>query len=84
MPTVKIYTSKFCIYCNMAKQLLTKLNLIFEEIDINQDEKAREELMSKHNWRTVPMIFINDKFVGGYDDLNRLQQSEQLKNYLST
>jgi len=26
-------------------------------------------LKKKHNWKTIPLIFVKGKFIGGYDDM---------------
>ena len=35
--------------------------------------------MENNGWRTVPMIFIDDKFIGGFDDTNKLQRRSIIK-----
>jgi glutaredoxin 3 len=53
-------------------------NLVFSEINIEDDEKWREEMIARSNRRTVPQIFIGDKHVGGCDDLFALDSSGEL------
>jgi len=72
MTPVKIYTTTYCPYCMRAKGLLSSLNVPFEEIDVEKNDALREELIEKYNWRTVPMIFVGEKFIGGNDDLQKL------------
>ena len=77
---IQVYTTQFCGYCQQAKNLLKKLGLDMEEIPLDNDQALREKL-SKENggYRTVPMIFIDGKFIGGYTDLAQLHQSGKLK-----
>lgn len=79
MKKVTIYTSPSCVYCNMAKTLLKSKNIDFTEIDVVANENKRKELVEKYKWQTVPMIMIGEKFIGGYDDLNKLNQAGQLE-----
>ena len=73
MNSVIIYTTKVCPYCNAAKNLFKKLNVAYEEINLDDDPDLRAKLSMENNgWRTVPMIFINEKFIGGFDDTNKL------------
>lgn len=72
MKEIKIYTTTYCPYCKRAKGLFESLNIPYTEIDVENDEKKREELIEKYNYRTVPMIFIGDEFIGGCDDLFKL------------
>jgi glutaredoxin 3 len=77
-PVVTMYVSDWCPYCQRAKSLLTEKNVVFSEINVENDEKLREEMMARSNRRTVPQIFIGDKHVGGCDDLFALDRSGEL------
>ena len=77
-PAVTLYVSDWCPYCQRAKSLLLRKNVIFNEINIEEDEKSREEMIARSNRRTVPQIFIGDKHVGGCDDLFALDGSGEL------
>jgi glutaredoxin 3 len=77
-PVVTLYVSDWCPYCERAKSLLTKKNVVFSEINIEGDAKSREEMMERSNQQTVPQIFIGDKHVGGCDDLFALDRSGEL------
>lgn len=83
--TVKVYTTPICPYCSNAKQLLKSKGVEYEEIgmhDLSREERA--ELMQKtNNYRTVPQIFVGETFVGGFDDLNRLNQEGKLDELLN-
>lgn len=79
MNKVEIYTTKVCPYCVKAKNLLIKKGVIFTEIDVSDDPNARETLLVKaEGRRTVPQIFIDDKPIGGCDDLYALENSGEL------
>lgn len=73
-----IYTSTFCSYCVRAKQLLKEKGISFEEINLDHDPKKREELEQLTQQRTTPQIFLNDKFVGGFEQLKALYVSGEL------
>ncbi len=77
-PVVTLYVSDWCPYCERAKSLLTKKNVVFSEINVEDDAKYREEMIARSNQRTVPQIFIGDKHVGGCDDLFALDRSGEL------
>ena len=77
-PTVTVYTSGWCPYCERARGLLTQKNVIFSEINVDDDAKFREEMIARSNRRTVPQIFIGDRHVGGCDDLFELDHSGEL------
>lgn len=80
---VVIYTTEICPYCVKAKALLNKKNVDFQEIKIT-DDATREEMMRKTNGaKTVPQIFINDKLIGGCDDLYALESAKKLDALLA-
>jgi glutaredoxin 3 len=77
-PVVTLYVSDWCPYCQRAKNLLTQKQVIFEEINVDDDAKFREEMTARSNRNTVPQVFIGDKHVGGCDDLFALDRSGEL------
>ncbi|MBT4071131.1 MAG: glutaredoxin [Candidatus Magasanikbacteria bacterium] len=82
MKNVKIYTTTYCPYCSKAKQLFSALGASYEEINVEENEELRKEMAEKYNWQTVPMILIGDEFIGGYDDLAKLQATGELSEKL--
>jgi glutaredoxin 3 len=77
-PAVTVYTSGWCPYCQRAKGLLTQKKVVFNEINVEDDVKVREEMIARSNRNTVPQIFIGDKHVGGCDDLFELDRRGEL------
>ena len=67
--SVTIYTKDLCGYCDAAKSLLRKMHVQFDEAKIGTDITREELLEIAPNARTAPQIVINNKVVGGYDDL---------------
>ena len=63
----------FCGYCTAAKRLLERDRIPFDEINLSGDPARRSELVSQTGWRTVPMIFIDDELIGGYQELAALR-----------
>ena len=84
MPKVEIYTKAFCGYCARAKRLLDAKGVAFEEYDITFGGPKRAEMLQRaHGRSTVPQIFIDDRHVGGSDDLHELERNGQLDPLLS-
>ncbi len=69
MKNVVIYSINNCSYCEAAKALLKRLAIPFSEINISSDHEARLALVAKTGHRTMPQIFIDDTFIGGYAEL---------------
>lgn len=84
MSSVTIYTSFYCTYCSRAKSLLERKQVDYEEIRLDEDPEKRDELVESLNWRTVPMIFVGEQFIGGYDDLAALDRSGELDRMLAS
>lgn len=74
----KIYTTQYCPYCAKAKSLLTSLDIAFEDFDVGEDQELRQKMIDETGHMTVPIIFIDDKFIGGYDDLVVMHQKGEL------
>jgi glutaredoxin 3 len=75
---VKIYTSSNCYYCDRAKVLLGKKGVTYEEIDVEQNRDAMQEVVRTTGRRTLPQIFVGDLHVGGCDDLYALEAQGKL------
>ena len=69
MPKVTIYTTQICPYCAMAKRLLSRKGVAFDEIDVGNKPALRAEMEEKSGRYTVPQIWIGKTHVGGCDDL---------------
>jgi glutaredoxin 3 len=75
MPVIEIYTTPWCGYCAAAKRLLKSKGAQFTEIDVEANPELRAEMLRRAaGRRTVPQIFINDRHIGGSDDLHLLDR----------
>jgi len=83
MKEVKVYSKSHCPYCVKAKQLLKSKNVPFQEIDLTNDSATQDKLVQETGWQTVPMIFIGRKLIGGFDNLNALNQKGELDALLA-
>jgi len=72
-PVIQTYSKEWCPYSAKAKALLRSKQLKFEEIDVTSDAGAEQEMIARSQRRTVPQIFIDDRSIGGYDDLSQLK-----------
>lgn len=82
---VELYTWQTCPFCLRAKLLLWLKGVNYTEYKIDGNEAARSQMAERANGRrTVPQIFINDQHVGGFDDLDQLNQLGQLDPLLQS
>jgi ribonucleoside-diphosphate reductase beta chain len=66
---VIIYTQQRCDWCKKAKELMDRIGLVYEEIDLTNNPSLKTHLMHQHVHYSVPMIFFDGLFVGGYTQL---------------
>jgi glutaredoxin-like YruB-family protein len=79
MKKVKIYTTPTCIYCKLAKEFFKKNKIKYEEFDVSEDEKARDEMIRKTQQLGVPVIEINSEIIIGFDK-SRIEKILNLKS----
>ena len=78
MSKIVIYSKGWCPYCQMAKRLLDAKEQEWEEIDVEIDPERLREMIERSGRRTVPQIWIDERHVGGYDDLAILEAAGEL------
>jgi len=64
---VKIYSTPTCVYCNTLKEYLKSKNIEFQEIDVSQNEKELEKMVSISGQMGVPVVDIEGDIVIGFD-----------------
>ena len=64
-----VWSNVGCHFCEMAKTLLEQKGIEYEERNIAIDWKVEQLLEAVPNARTVPQIFVDDKYIGSYDNL---------------
>ena len=83
MPPVVLYGTRFCSFCLAARRLLNEKGITFEDISVDTDLDLRMEIMEKSSQRTVPQIWVGSTHIGGYSDLQALENSGDLDELLS-
>jgi len=83
MSKIEVYSTAVCPYCVAAKNLLKSKGLEWTEVRVDTDPAQRDAMLTRSGGRrTVPQIFINDRHVGGYDDLVAADRSGKLAELL--
>jgi glutaredoxin len=83
IPKIEIYFKVPCPYCVHAKEFFNSRNLKFEAIDLTGKPDEYVQLKDRTGHMTVPQIFINDKFIGGYSDLKEAYDRGDFKGIIS-
>ena len=73
-----MYSKSWCPYCRMAKRLLAAKGQKWEEIDVEEQPDRRREMVERSGRTTVPQIWIDERHIGGCDDLVALERSGEL------
>jgi len=69
-----VWSKNHCPYCDQAKNLLKLKGIEYEERNINQGWDREDLMAAVPSARTVPQIFLDDKLVGGFNELRQLLQ----------
>ncbi|MDU1321139.1 MAG: glutaredoxin family protein [Clostridium botulinum] len=64
---IKVYTTESCPWCTKAKTYLKTKGIVFQELNIEKDEKARDEMVQKSNQRGVPVLDIDGSIIIGFN-----------------
>ncbi|HEU4382907.1 MAG TPA: glutaredoxin 3 [Anaeromyxobacteraceae bacterium] len=78
MPAVRIYTKRNCSYCVRAKALLDRKGVAYQEIDAEGQDELRIWLAQVTGQQTVPQIFVGERSLGGYSDIDALDRQGKL------
>ena len=84
MAKVEIYTWRTCPFCIRAKHLLDSKQVSYAEYAIDGDNAARDAMAERSGGRrSVPEIFIDDRHIGGCDELHALERAGELDPLLA-
>lgn len=82
MALVTMYTTPWCPYCIAARELLERLGVDYEDINVGSDRALRAEMEMRAGRYTVPQIWIGSRHIGGFDDMNELHHQGLLEPLL--
>ncbi len=84
MPEVVLYTKPGCPFCIAAMALLERKGVDFTQIVASHDPAKKQEMIQRSGGRmTFPQIFIDERHVGGCDDLQALDRKGELDALLA-
>jgi len=66
-----IWSRDACGYCESAKKLLKQKGVEFEERKLGNGWTKEQLLESVPTAKTVPQIYLDGKYIGGYTDLKK-------------
>lgn len=65
--TVTIYSTPTCHFCQMTKDFLKEKGIAYTEFDVAHDLEKRQEMIQKSGQMGVPVIFVGDELIVGFD-----------------
>lgn len=77
-----MYTSDRCPYCLRARRLLESKGVSFEEVHLSLGMEARRKLIELTGRYTVPQILVDDRSIGGWDEMAALDRDGRLDEIL--
>ena len=81
MSQITVYTTEPCGYCRVAKALLSKRGVAFEEINLAKDPEGRAELVRLTGMMTFPQVVIDGQSIGGYQELVAFDRAGRLAEF---
>jgi len=72
---IVMYTTTYCGYCERARRVLRSRRIPFDEVDVTRDPARRHQVIVETGHRTVPVILIDGKLLGGSDELVDLERA---------
>ncbi len=73
-----IYSKAGCIFCIKTKNLLEENQLRYKQIELSNNRGLHLKLAKQTGQTTVPYVFINNEFIGGFQDLQNLIKKGKL------
>ncbi len=67
MKKVTVYSTPTCHFCHMAKDFFTANGVVFQDFDVSTDLEKRKEMMEKSGQMGVPVIYIDDNMIIGFN-----------------
>lgn len=64
---IKVYSTNSCPWCVKAKNYLKSVNIEFEDLNVQENMIARDEMISKSKQMGVPVLDINGTIIVGFD-----------------
>jgi glutaredoxin 3 len=77
-PGVTVYTTSFCGLCVRVKVLFNRGGIAFTEVNAEDHPGLREELLARSGQRTLPQIYVGERYVGGAHEIMALDQRGEL------
>jgi len=83
-PAVTIYTGSFCGHCTRTLALLQRRGIGYTEVSVEDHPGLRDELVAKSGRRTLPQVYVGERYIGGADELAAMDRNGELDHILQS
>ncbi|MBO8142860.1 MAG: glutaredoxin [Firmicutes bacterium] len=83
MNQVTVYTVPNCLDCGAVKNLLRQAGIPFREVDISRIPQSREALALLSGLRSMPQVFVGDRFIGQVAEVRHLIRTGKLQELIA-
>jgi glutaredoxin 3 len=66
-PNVRVFSTSSCPYCVTLKAYLEEHNIAYEDLNVGEDQAARQEMIDRTQQMGVPVVEIDGQIVIGFD-----------------
>ena len=80
---VKVYTSSFCGFCVRTLDLLQRRGIEYTEISVEDSPGLLDELLAKSGRRSLPQVYLGERYLGGAEELAAMDRSGELDRLLA-
>ncbi len=70
--------SPMCGFSGGVVRILRNLNVNFLDVDVLQDQLMRQGIKDFSKWPTIPQLYIKEEFIGGFDIVKQLYETNEL------
>jgi glutaredoxin 3 len=78
VPDVTVYTGSYCGYCIQVTSLLEQRGIPYTAVSVEDHPDLRQELLARSGRRTLPQVYVGDRYIGGAAELAALDRSGEL------
>jgi glutaredoxin 3 len=83
MARTEIYFKTWCPYSRRALALLDAKGIDYTAIDVTNDTARELEMRERAGRTSVPQVFVDDRHLGGFDDIHALDRAGELDAILA-
>ena len=75
---IVVFGAEYCGFCKRAQSLLSKAQVNFSYLDAEENTDMLLSWQKKENYHKIPMVFIDEKFIGGFSELSKMVKEKQI------